>query len=179
MRAKTVPTPTDPVRQGEELGDLFRNVMALIRERTTSDTFAIMNEAGLTLPQMITLQTLGRCGPRSVSHIARHLSLTLATASHLVDRLVQEGLVERGEDPNDRRAKSVAISPQGKALVDRLTKARANQYAQFVVHLSPTLRRELVQVLEQVVHQLAETAASPAMVPGGANGNGRRFKELN
>ena len=52
--------------------------------------------------------------------IARHLGIGEPTASHLIDRLVQAGLVDRSEDPMDRRRAIVRLSPAGEELIEKL-----------------------------------------------------------
>ena len=51
-----------------------------------------------------------RCG---VSDIGSALGITSAAASQMLERLVQHGLIERTEDPNDRRAKKIALTDKG------------------------------------------------------------------
>ncbi len=45
--------------------------------------------------------------------------------ARLIDRLVLQGLIERTEDPADRRAKCLTITNKGKALVEREIATRA------------------------------------------------------
>ena len=85
--------------------------------RTMPQMMAFVKEEGLSMPQMGTLFFL-RGGPGTVSRIAEHLDLSLAATSHLVERLVQRGLVARFENPADRRQKCVELSPAGRTFLD-------------------------------------------------------------
>jgi len=49
----------------------------------------------------------GSCG---MSEISERSNVTAAAASQLVEKLVQSELIERTEDPNDRRAKQLSLS---------------------------------------------------------------------
>jgi DNA-binding transcriptional ArsR family regulator len=49
----------------------------------------------MTMAQLKVLITLSFKGPAAISKVAEALSISHPTASHLVDRLVQTGLVER------------------------------------------------------------------------------------
>lgn len=72
--------------------------------------FAVRDH-GISMSQVSLLFRLyyrGQCG---VSVIANHLAVSNAAASQAVERLVQQGWLERNEDPNDRHAKQVALSP--------------------------------------------------------------------
>ena len=78
-----------------------------------------VKSSGLSMPQFSTLMRLyyhGRCG---ISEISAHLDVTAPAASQMVDRLVQMGLLERSEDPNDRRAKQVTLSAKGRGLIEK------------------------------------------------------------
>lgn len=73
----------------------------------------------LSMAQFRTLLTLDHAQPATISELARRMGVGLPAASHLVDRLVTAGLVERAEDPADRRRTIVRLSASGQALVDR------------------------------------------------------------
>lgn len=77
-------------------------------------------ELDLTMPQMKTFVVVAKEGPVTIGHVSEHLGVGPATASHLVDRLVRSGLVERREDALDRRRALVMVSPQGAELAERL-----------------------------------------------------------
>ena len=52
--------------------------------------------------------------------VAKHLGIGEPTASYLVDKLVRAGLVDRSEDPMDRRRAIVRLSPMGEELIEKL-----------------------------------------------------------
>jgi DNA-binding MarR family transcriptional regulator len=72
------------------------------------------------------LAQIGAEGERSVGELARELDLSLPAASKLTRDLEDHGLVERREDPADRRRTVVALSPQTakrvRAWLDRRSK---------------------------------------------------------
>ena len=58
---------------------------------------------------------------RGTSHqVAEHLQVSLATVSGIVDRLVDHGVVQRTEDPQDRRVRRLGITPRGQELISSL-----------------------------------------------------------
>jgi DNA-binding MarR family transcriptional regulator len=101
----------------EVLPDLFRRlVLSLPSEvdglaRVTPEQFGVLahvlDRGSLTMSQLAA---------------ARHVALNTATS--LVDRLVAAGLVERQGDPVDRRVVRVAVTGQGRTLVERLRTTR-------------------------------------------------------
>ncbi|HEX2987940.1 MAG TPA: MarR family transcriptional regulator, partial [Chloroflexota bacterium] len=60
-------------------------------------------ETDLTMPQLKVLILVDRHHPMPTSQVARTLGMTLSTATGVVDRLVSQELIERLEDPADRR----------------------------------------------------------------------------
>src|SRR4051794_3485510 len=119
------------------LSQLVTELMTHIHRRSAGDTLAIMNEASLTMPQLVTLHILGHGGPRTVGAIAGCLRLSPAATSHLVDRLVKARLVQRAEAAADRRQKWLAITAAGRTLVERVTDERAREFSQVLGRLSP------------------------------------------
>ena len=148
-----------PNRSSSRSGELLRELMCLVIQRSAGEMMRIMAAEGLSMPQMVSLHMLRDCGPLSISAIAEKLSLSLAATSHLVDRMVQQELVLRSEDTTDRRQKRVAITPSGKALLERLVQARLREATQIMAGLPPELHEQLEQVLEQVVGQLRQAAS--------------------
>jgi len=63
--------------------------------------------------------------------LSRRLMVTGGNVTGLTDRLVAEGLVERHDDPTDRRACTVRLSAQGQ----RQFKAMATEHEAWVVEL--------------------------------------------
>ena len=111
MRHPSQDQPSQP--RGPTLANLIDEMMSHIHRRSADDTLAVMNEAGLTMAQMVALHLLTHLGPVSVSSIAACLKLSPPATSHLVDRMVVAGLVGRSEDPIDRRHKRIAITAEG------------------------------------------------------------------
>lgn len=77
-------------------------------------------DLALTVPQLRTLFIIAHGGSSSVGQVARQLGVGEPTASHLVDRLSRAGLVQRTEDPADRRRAVVRLSRAGGKLIGKL-----------------------------------------------------------
>jgi DNA-binding MarR family transcriptional regulator len=160
--------PKSPSPTTIELTALLIETFSLFHQRAAGDALAVMNDVGLTMPQIVTLFALRRLGPHSVCHIADRLNLSRAATSHLVDRLVQEALVERQEDAGDRRQKRVSIGPRGVALLERLDRARSSEFSELMRKLSPDLQRALCEVLKKMIAELRQddTGSDPLRMNG-------------
>ena len=73
------------------------------------------------------LATVEGRGPVTPSELAQIENVKRPTATRIVARLEEQGLVERTSDPSDRRSFLVGITPEGRALLLRLRK-RKNAY---------------------------------------------------
>jgi DNA-binding MarR family transcriptional regulator len=77
----------------------------------------------LTIQQLRTLMILSFRGSASGQELADGLSVHLSTVTGLINRLLARGLVERGEDPNDRRVRRVRLSAEGTQLMQQMRDA--------------------------------------------------------
>jgi DNA-binding MarR family transcriptional regulator len=151
LRARAAPAAAKSL---EEVGDLIGDLMGLVHRRSAGGTLALMNEAGLTMAQMVALYVLDHAGAQTVSAIASFLNLSPAATSHLVDRLVTSGFVGRTEDPVDRRQKRVVITRAGHALAARVHEERAREFGSALALLSSELQTQFARVLGRVVEGL-------------------------
>ena len=82
---------------------------------------------GITLPQVKALIYLYNNGERSMSELASGLAVSLPSASELVDRLIDRGLVGKSIDPADRRRVLIALTDPAIAYGRRIHDLRRAQ----------------------------------------------------
>ena len=133
---------------------LMREIAALLQELVHAlgePTIAAWTELDFTLPQLKTLKVLAHEGPSSIGHIALRLGIGQPTASHLVERLVQADLVERAEDPANRRRTIARLSSSGEELIGQLRGTRGEQLFVWLSELDTTDLHALRQGLQALV----------------------------
>jgi DNA-binding MarR family transcriptional regulator len=81
----------------------------------------------LSIAQVRVLFVLTQHPDAPIGTIAQALGIGLPTASHLVEKLVRAGLVQRTEDPKDRRQTLVRLTQQGEDLIEHLSQDRLEQ----------------------------------------------------
>jgi DNA-binding MarR family transcriptional regulator len=132
-------------RDGALLDGLVEQVFMLAHE-TSSAIAALLSELELTEPLATVLWRLDPDGPPPpMRALAATLSCDPSTATFLVDRLEERGLVLRQADAADRRIKVVALTDVGRdkrrRLVDgiaesspltRLTSAQQEQFSRLL-----------------------------------------------
>jgi DNA-binding MarR family transcriptional regulator len=107
------------------LTEVIREWSEVFMHRSMRDFRRFMDETGLSFSQINILMRLVHGGSTSVSEVGKQLGVTNAAASQAVDRLVGLGLIERTEDPIDRRAKQLALTQEGRLLIDKGIEARS------------------------------------------------------
>lgn len=75
---------------------------------------------GMTRAQWAVLARLERSEGLKQSELADMLDLQPITLTRLIDRLCENGLIERRPDPTDRRAKRLFLTPAARPVLDRL-----------------------------------------------------------
>jgi DNA-binding MarR family transcriptional regulator len=91
-------------------------------------------EAGITGPQhQLLLAIRGHSGskPPSIGEIANYLAERQHSVSGLVDRAAAAGLVRRVVDPDDRRFTRVALTPRGRAKLEKLAALAVQELKRF------------------------------------------------
>jgi DNA-binding MarR family transcriptional regulator len=133
------PPPARP--QAAEVAAGLERLLALIRR---------LSPAGLSLTAGATLSTLDGSGPCRLTALAAHEGVTQPAMTQLVGRLEDQGLVERGADPFDRRAVNVQITAAGRELLARRRAARAERLSELLARLSPAEQAALAAALPAI-----------------------------
>jgi len=90
--------------------------------------------------------------PPSIGAVAATLAIDPSTASRLVDQRVNDGLLERSPDQEDRRRTVLRLTDAGRALLTELATSRIRMLTEVTAGWSPTDLR----TLEQLLHRLAD-----------------------
>ncbi|HET6830837.1 MAG TPA: MarR family transcriptional regulator [Solirubrobacterales bacterium] len=102
------------------------------------------------------LATIERSGPLTPSELARIEAVQRPTATRILARLSDAGLVRRAADPEDGRCSIVQISPEGRRALRRLRKRKTAYLARTMRELPDdevaTLTRA-AEILERVLEE--------------------------
>jgi DNA-binding MarR family transcriptional regulator len=120
------------------LVETIPQLMRVIRQEMRSH-----GAPALSVPQVRTLAFLNRTPGASLGALASHLGVTAPTASTLADRLVQQGLVARAPDPDERRRVTLTLTDAG---AQRFHQARLATRAQIAAMLGGLSDAQLTSV---------------------------------
>ena len=112
--------------------------------------------AGRSLGQIKLMAHLYQHGQQTVGEVATGLGVSMPTASELVDRLVEDGMVERTANPADRRQVLLGLTPKAHAFATRMRALRRAQLRAALDRLTPEERPVFVRSLEALVEALRQ-----------------------
>jgi MarR family transcriptional regulator, organic hydroperoxide resistance regulator len=124
-------------------------------------------ELDLTLPQLRGVFMLAREGAMAISELARELHIGNPAASVLVDRLVRLGLVERAEDPNDRRRTIARLTSEAAEQVMGLRQDKLDQLRGWTEQLTDAELSALILSMQALSRVVAAQPARSAVLAGG------------
>lgn len=116
--------------------------------RSIRDFKRSMDDWGLSPSQLNAMMRLYHNGHCGVTGLSEHLGISNAASSQLIDRLVKLGLLERTEDPSDRRVKQIALSAQGRAMIEKGIETRARWMEELTEALTPGEQAAIIQALK-------------------------------
>ncbi|MBL8097497.1 MAG: MarR family transcriptional regulator [Anaerolineales bacterium] len=142
------------MQQSKAFSEAFREWSEIFMGRSMHRFMMRAKESGISMPQIGTLMRIHRQGALPVSDISKEMGTTLAATSQLVERLVQQGLITRTEDPNDRRVRLIAMTDKGRAILDASLRARQ----QWIDDLAGTLTPDELTTVTDALHILITRA---------------------
>lgn len=137
----------------EELAQRLVGLVATIGRRSNSAGAGSLSFGDLSISQVRLLHLLHAAGGQSVGDLAQRLGTSAATASRAADGLARAGLVERREDPDDRRVRRVHATETGDAFVEQFAAAKLDAVRELLTSLDGDQQRRLFEALAPLVDQ--------------------------
>ena len=109
-----------------------------------------IEDTGLCASDFGVLETLLHKGPLPVNVLGRKLLLTTGSITTAVDRLARRGLVQRKDDPGDRRVRLVELTPKGRQLIGPAFARHEDDLEKVVSVLTHEERATLVELLRKL-----------------------------
>lgn len=106
------------------------------------------DEDDLRVLHSAVLHVLDRGQAPTIKELATVIQRSVSRTSRITDQLVRRGLVARQEDSDDRRARRLTLTAEGKALLGRLQAVRVEAQMQLWQHLTVQEREALMQGME-------------------------------
>jgi DNA-binding MarR family transcriptional regulator len=113
------------------------------------------------MPQLKIMLLLFINGPMRMGALAHNLQVTLATATGLVDRLVERGMVSREGQPDDRRVVLCILSAEGQKTVSRIWETARNNTRRMLENLDNGTLQTLAGVLNTMLNAAVQAGKPP------------------
>jgi DNA-binding MarR family transcriptional regulator len=115
----------------------------------------------MTLPRFDVMAQLDKApSGMPLGELSQRMMVSNGNVTGLVERLVEQGLLERHASPNDRRAQLVNLTGDGRRSFRAMARTHENWIAEIFADLSPS-------EIEALMRLLAKTKASARKVVGG------------
>jgi DNA-binding MarR family transcriptional regulator len=148
MRNKTISIRTFAAEL-QQLLPTFLGAM-LRRERNA------VSQGIITLPQFLGMDFLRKTPGSPVKEFAETLGLKPSSASGLIDRMVQKGLVLRTHSKTDRRVVRLTLEAKGEQMVDEIMEQKQQSAAELFAPLSADERAIFLKIMQKVVGHVDE-----------------------
>ena len=166
VRAPTEAEPLnrpDPLALQPNIGAMMHDVARLIRRRF--ERRARQTGLPITRQQARALLHIARNEGLSQAAVATRLDIEPIALVRILDRLHEEGLVERRPHPTDRRVRTLWLTPLAWDVVDRVLALNAETREAACAGLPPAAREALMRTLGHMkgnltVVEAAESAAA-------------------
>ncbi len=151
-----MPRESPPSTEAAEFaGQLFFRLWRACHTRIAEKLESI----GLTPASFAVLNLLGKSDAMIQQQIGKAIGIDPSTMVALLDGLERSGLVSRTPHPDDRRARVVVVTSQGRKALERGRRLNDEVEDEVLQGLSKTERRELLGLLRQAL------ASSPPQPP--------------
>ncbi|SNT36981.1 MarR family transcriptional regulator, 2-MHQ and catechol-resistance regulon repressor [Granulicella rosea] len=107
-------------------------------------------EAGLVLTDFMILEALLHKGPLTITEIQSKILLASGSMTAAVDRLERKGCIVRRSIQQDRRARQLELTPDGRALIERIYASHKAEFEALMSVLGDDERRQTYASLKKL-----------------------------
>ena len=141
--------------RGEDWDALGNRIFLAYNEISKTINPRQLIKVDLTSSQIKIMASFFNQSTFTMTELSRLHGVSFSTMTSMVDRLLQNGLLERQRDDEDRRIVLVSLSVKGKKMVDYLMRARKQNLERFLCELTRDEIREFVKSIEIVARHMS------------------------
>ena len=133
--------------------DYWREVLVSLRRiihATDLQSKRVAKFCGLTIPQVMVLNSIDQLGDVTVKRISDEVSLSQATVTTILNRLEDRDLLERVRNPDDKRVVNARLTPAGKKALAASPPLLHESFIQRFERLSKREKAEILESLQTV-----------------------------
>lgn len=107
-------------------------------------------KSGLTIPQVVVLQSVEELGEVTTGRLSERVSLSQATVTTIMDRLESRGLIERYRSVSDRRVVHARLTAEGRAVIRNAPPLLHERFIDAFSGLDEPRQERIIETLEAV-----------------------------
>jgi len=104
----------------------------------------------LTLVQHMTVMAIDENGPLTIKSLAAILGVSSPSASAMVDKLVEKGILTREQSQEDRRQVIVRISPEASKKIEKIKQIALHSIVELLKRVGPGTTQKWCEVLDDI-----------------------------
>jgi DNA-binding MarR family transcriptional regulator len=127
--------------------------IAVFMHRSMQNLNRFSKERGISMSQIFALTYVHHQGTCGVSDIGEGLGVSNAAASQLIDKLVHQNMIQRIEDPEDRRSKQISLTEKGIQLIKDSLIARYSWFHELKDTLKEDEKTQIINTLNLLIEK--------------------------
>ena len=139
------------MQQADPFVVTLQKCIEIFMQRSMRDFLGYARESGLSMSQLGALFQIHRRESTGVTDLGDKLGVTSSAASQLLERLVQQELILRSEDPSDRRVKQLVLTEKGLQVLQESIRARQSWLSDLAETLSDHEKEDISAALNILI----------------------------
>jgi DNA-binding MarR family transcriptional regulator len=139
------------MEQADPFVDTLQKWLEVSMHRSMRHFMSYAREHGLSMSQLGALFLIRRRGGCGVTDLGDDLGVTSSAASQMLERLVQQDLVLRSEDPSDRRVRQIVLTDRGTQVARESMRARQRWVSDLAESLSDAEKGAIIAALDLLI----------------------------
>ena len=144
-------------RRSSTESDACEEVLVALRQiihGTDLHSKRVARESGLTIPQVVVLQSVRELGEVTTGQISRRVSLSQGTVTSILDRLEERELVRRYRSTKDRRVVHTQLTKEGRAALRKAPPLLHERFLERFEELPARRQLDIVRTLQKVAEMM-------------------------
>ena len=149
------------MQSSNTLSETLHEWFGIFRRNLMRNIFAYAKNRGLTMAQFGALLHIFHKGACGVSDIGSDLGVTNSAASQMLERLVQQNIITRSEDPTDRRVKQIVLTDKGRQILEESNHANQGWLEELANRMTPAEQEQVREALVILIEKANQLEIAP------------------
>lgn len=140
------------------INSLIERFTRILFSKVIQRLAVVVSEEHLSFSQVAALHIIDREGVVNVNDISTSLNLSMSATSRMIDELVKKDLIERKEDQENRRAKTLSLTTSGRIFMDTLSIERVKIIEESAQTLADKVPLKILKIVSSKIFKNSSEA---------------------